>query len=687
MTNIRRLAAALAIAISTVTAVGAVATVAVATATPSGAQLTCTDNWVGPTSGTQSWDTSTNWSGGTPGGSSVACIQAAGTYTVVYDGTGTPAAVQVGGATSGTQTLEIDAANMATTEADQVEGGGVLDLAPTTSADAEISGSPALTIDTSGTLTSSGTSNVADIQTASLVNQGTVSLGATNNTDDAATTNAGSFTVEAGSSFNATGAPSFTDASGNITNDGSFTGGNVFTQSGGDESGNPVVLDIATYTDSAGTGSFTVLSSDIEGTIPAGQTVTNVATNDTIGTSSAGVTVEGTLICETTTDPNDFCDFSSGYNAENLPDPGLTVVSGGTLETAGPGSAPLQNVQMTVDIEVDAGGTMSISNPDTLYEGGGYSISNSGTLQVSATGELTIGGSSTLTNSGGTIAVTTGVGSGDPSSLGGIVDNSYAPAIEGGTLAVTTVGSPGALDVITDTANGIGGSFAGGSFGSDYYTITYAKNEGGTVIGVEVTPGTPFSASATSYAAAENEVVTTPQVASITTNAEPGTYSATVNYGDGSPTQPATVNPSGGSATVTGPTHTYTAPGSYTVAVTISTTAGTTVSMSESIIVTGPTITGISPDTLTPGDKLMTTVSGTNFDGTGAPSGFTTSDPTNLSIKSVVFEPATKKKPALYVIVLKAAKGAPTKRVSLTLTQTGTEAGVVTQTKAIKISP
>lgn len=82
----------------------------------------------------------------------------------------------------------------------------------------------------------------------------------------------------------------------------------------------------------------------------------------------------------------------------------------------------------------------------------------------------------------------------------------------------------------------------------------------------------------------------------------------------------------------------------------------------------------------------MTTVSGNNFDGTGAPSGFTTSDPTNLSIKSVVFERATKKKPALYVIVLKAANGAPTKRVSLTLTQTGTGAGVATETKAIKIS-
>ena len=353
MTNIRRLAAALAMAISTVTAVGAVATVAVATATPSGAQLTCTDNWVGSTSGTQSWDTSTNWSGGTPGGSSVACIQAAGTYTVVYDGTGTPAAVQVGGATSGTQTLEIDGANMATTEADQVEGGGVLDLAPTTSADAEISGSSALTIDTSGTLTSSGASNVADIQTTSLVNQGTVSLACDEQHRRRGHHQRGLVHRRERVVVQCHGSALVHGRVGQHHKRRLVHRRQRLHPVGRRRVGEP---GRARHRHLHRFGRYGVLHGALvehRRDDPGGQTVTNVATNDTIGTSSAGVTLEGTLICETTTDPNDFCDFSSGYNAENLPDPGLTVASGGTLETAGPGSAPLQNVQMTVDIEVD----------------------------------------------------------------------------------------------------------------------------------------------------------------------------------------------------------------------------------------------------------------------------------------------------------------------------------------------
>lgn len=46
MSRIRRWAAALALAIVTLGSIGAVA---VTTSTAIGAQLTCTDNWVGPT--------------------------------------------------------------------------------------------------------------------------------------------------------------------------------------------------------------------------------------------------------------------------------------------------------------------------------------------------------------------------------------------------------------------------------------------------------------------------------------------------------------------------------------------------------------------------------------------------------------------------------------------------------------
>ena len=111
--------------------------------------------------------------------------------------------------------------------------------------------------------------------------------------------------------------------------------------------------------------------------------------------------------------------------------------------------------------------------------------------------------------------------------------------------------------------------------------MTYTPTE------VELTPATPFSASATAFSPVKNEPIT-PKVASFTTHGEPGTYSATVNYGDGSGTQPATVNLSGGHGTVTGPTHTYTATGTYTVTVVISTTAGTTKKVSEKVTATGP---------------------------------------------------------------------------------------------------
>jgi hypothetical protein len=111
---------------------------------------------------------------------------------------------------------------------------------------------------------------------------------------------------------------------------------------------------------------------------------------------------------------------------------------------------------------------------------------------------------------------------------------------------------------------------------------------------VEVTPGTPFNGAPTAFLAVPNQPVTNPQVASFDTNDEPGTYTATVDYGDGTGAQAATVNVSGTSGTVTGPTHTYAAAGTYTVTVVISTTAGTTQTVTESITAAGPPTASIS---------------------------------------------------------------------------------------------
>ena len=75
-------------------------------ATPGGAALTCTDSWQGPATGSTDWNASAaNWSTGFPTSSSVVCISEPGTYTVTLTSGTTVGALQVGGATSGTQTL------------------------------------------------------------------------------------------------------------------------------------------------------------------------------------------------------------------------------------------------------------------------------------------------------------------------------------------------------------------------------------------------------------------------------------------------------------------------------------------------------------------------------------------------------------------------------------------------------
>jgi len=546
-----------------------------AAASPAAA-TTCTDNWVGPASGTSNWNTSGDWSAGVPNGNStVACIQKAGTYTVqATTSSDAAAAIVVGGAASGTQTLQIDGVNLPITQSSEVLKGGVLSLTPTSSGSAAISATgttTSLTIAHGGTLSSAGTSDAADIATPLLINKGTVTLAAASNEDSAGTTDAGSFTIASGSTLTSSGAD-FTHSAGKLTVHGTFDSDNIFTQSGGTETGNPVVQHAGTFVDSAGTGSFITYQATIEGTIPAGQTVTNLASpgnsNDTIGGVSAGVTVDGTLTCQTTS--TTICTFSTAGDW-----PGITVASGGTLSTTGPGNSSAY-VNLDANMDVKAGGTLAIANPATMVNT--FTLTNAGSWQVTATGYISIGGNCAVTSTG-TIEVSAGSGVTPPD--GTILQNSGQFG-NSGTLAVDTVGSEGGgPDQPVITAKPGVGQFTNYSFGPDYYTVSYTPTE------VELTPATPFSASATAFSPVENEPIT-PKVASFTTHGEPGTYSATVNYGDGSGTQPATVNLSGSSGKVTGPTHTYTATGTYTVTVVISTTAGTTKKVSEKVTTTGP---------------------------------------------------------------------------------------------------
>jgi hypothetical protein len=472
-------AAAAAVAIAIVGWGGAGASAAAAP----NATVTCTDDWTGPASGTANWNTSADWSAGVPNGNSVACIKKAGTYTVKANTPGeAAAAVMVGGAASGTQTLQIDGVNFPITQPSKVLKRGVLSLTPTSSSSAAISATGttiSLTIESGGTLSSAGTANTAIIATPLLVNNGTVNLAAASDEDNAGTTtDAGPFTVASGSTLTSSSAD-FTHSAGKLTVHGTFDSENIFTQSGGKETGYPVTLPNATLTDSAGTGSFvfTGTADVMTGTVPAGQTVTT-HDNLQVGTSTTPVTVDGKLMCEPTSTFS--CDFST---AGNDMWPGLTVAPGGTASTTGPGD-PADDVFANLDANMDvkAGGTLTIANPATTVNA--ETLANSGTWQVTATGNITIGGNCAV-DSTGTIGVTVGSKVTAPD---GTIDTTNIHSFTAtGTLAVHTAGSEAQAEVIT-TRSGLSAAFSKFSFGNHHYTVTYVKNTSGDVIGVEVTP-------------------------------------------------------------------------------------------------------------------------------------------------------------------------------------------------------
>ncbi len=496
------------------------------------------------------------------------------------------------------QTVTVDGShtnvNLSVPSAVSVDG--TLALSPTATGYAEVSGGGTVTVKSGGTLSTSGSSNTAYLDTP-IVNKagGAVTIGAatTEQNSDTLTTNSGSFTVSSGGGYSLSGSSSFTSSAGTLTLTGSMLeDGGTFTQSGGTESGNPVQLEGVTLADSAGGTAFDVIgSSTLSGTIPSGQTVTvdGLHTNVNLSVPSA-VSVDGTLALSPT---------ASGY-AEVSGVGTVTVASGGTLSTSGSSNT----AYLDTPIVNQSGGTVTIGAA-TTDQNSDTATSNSGTLQVLNDGQLALSGGSTLVNaSTATVGVTVN------GTDGGISGSGVTDA---GTLAVSTVGTPVTGTMFTPISGpSATGTFSAFNFETDSYTVTYPS---GTV---KLTAEQTFTLTPTSFSPEEYHQTGAVQVAAINNaNLGTGTYSATVNWGDGKPTQAATVNyVSGPSGTVTAPTHKYKSAGVFTVTITVSNTVGaavTSVTTTESITVTGPVITSVSPTSGPVGKKV--TIDGTDLAG------------------------------------------------------------------------
>ena len=530
---------------------------------------------------------------------------------------------------------------------------GTLALDPN-SGYAMVDGSP-LTVAAGASLTTTGAHNTAYLR-SSITNNGTVTIGAANTAQDQSTSTAndGTFTVAGGGNLSvSSGSGSFINAGAMTVTGGLTESSGTFTQTSGSIAGSPVLLTGGALVDTAGTGAFDVKSNvSMSGTIPAGQTVTvdGSTTNTDLTLTGTSVTDDGTLAL----DPN------SGYAI--LSGSPLTLAAGASLGTSGTSNTAYLRVPVTNQ----AGGTVTIGAADTRQDSN-TATSNAGTFQVANGGHLTLSGSSTLTGAG-----TLGVTVNGTSGTGGISGPGITLA-SGSTLAVATVGTPTVGTVFTPIGGPVTGTFTTLSFGPNAYAVAYP---GGAV---QLTTEPAFTLTPAPMSPKENVPTGTVVLGNIGSASDgTGIYSATVNWGDGSGTGPATVTITGSTGTVTG-SHTYTTPGVYTVTTTLANTDGTTLTTTESVTVTGPTVTGFSKTLIKQGKKLSTVVSGTGLDASAV---VTTSNPGVTVVSAKVGKPTKKHPNPTLKVKLSATKTAVTGPINVTITQ---DTGTVTVTAAITV--
>jgi len=520
-------------------------------ATTAAAAQACTETWTG-NAGDGSWNTANNWSPAQiPQNTDAVCITKAGTYTVTLGASGANIASLTLGASSGTQTLDVqgqdydyqgeiyNSTTLTLNQPSTITGNGELIL-DTTSGGYEpvgagnaAGGSAILDTDT---LTNSGKivtqaddpswqdyfeGELTDTSSASLdVNSGKLTMPSPNGGGIApsfaySVTNDGSMAVAANATLVlAAGlgdAGDFTN-NGTVTNSGSITGVNqggqmTWTQSGGSESGNAVALEAGAWlVDSVGAGSFlfNYESGELSGTIPAGQTVTvqgevfNSGGEDYNSTglgldansNTAPVTNDGTLVL----------DAPGSGSASG----GSTFLNSGTLDNNGTFVSQVEdstwNNTLQASIVNGTSGKIDLNSGELISNGG--ATSNSGAVTVAPGALWSFNEAGALVNeASGTIvpeiASATSYGS---LQLTSPCCNGPGAITAGGTLAPKLVGG------FTPTANEEfpivaldGGTFTGkfasvgSGFGADYTKEAASPAFVGVIYGQSAAAAPPLS--------------------------------------------------------------------------------------------------------------------------------------------------------------------------------------------------
>src|ERR1700674_452209 len=373
------------------------------------------DHWLG---GTGNWNDGTKWSTGSPpaAGDDV-FIDAAGTYTVTFNGVISVHSVILGNTTSGTQTLAVQGTgsdtHLAVTSASSVKTHGAVVLTST-------GVGYAWWDQQGGTLTNNGSLTVQAGGTGlrylygTVVNNGsvTVSTGLTSNGSMAFTNNQASATVSLSGTWEIDNG-SFVNQAGSVSSSGAaelFVNAGTYTQGGGTTSGNPVrvVSGSAVFSGSGAPASVTVEGvGNLSGTIAAGQTVTVSGTgSDTHLVAAAGVVDHGAVVLTSTGVGYAWWDQQGGTLTNNG---SLTVQAGGTGLRYLYGTV-VNNGSVTVSTGLTSNGSMAFTNNQasaTVSLSGTWEIDNgsfvnqAGSVASSGAAELFVN-AGTYTQGGGT---------------------------------------------------------------------------------------------------------------------------------------------------------------------------------------------------------------------------------------------------------------------------------------------
>ncbi len=230
---------------------------------------------------------------------------------------------------------------------------------------------------------------------------GTITIGSGDTRLDSGNTltNNGTLTTtgQGGLSISNNGNSQFIQSGGSINNNGQlYMNQGSWTQSGGTETGNPVILQASNLTDSAGGAAFLMQCSDtLLGSVPAAQTITVQAN----GCGTAAVYLSGTVINAGTITLDSLSADDGTYLA--TANGGGNLVNDGTFRTI-QDAGGVRYIRSNVTNNAD--GTVNIATGDTRLDSGNI-LTNNGTFTITGQGGLSISsnGNSQFIQSGGSI--------------------------------------------------------------------------------------------------------------------------------------------------------------------------------------------------------------------------------------------------------------------------------------------